>query len=303
MRQDYTAHPGVEVHRVYVDDTEQTNIIEHFLPCVDFIHSILEKKEGVLVHCQAGVSRSTTLVSAYLMVKQGLNVEQAVEKIQAVRNHVQPSEAFYMQLEMFERCNCEWNPAKVRPPSPPLSPLLPRLTLFLLQWQEERRFLMSFAQAQIMGSSPAFSSSLPLISPLTPPHNAEGASPSMVLAYYPSPDTAPEKLSAAPRSDASHAAAASLPPLDGDALPGLAAPPMRKRLTPRKEGEAEEEKKTAEIEKIGSKGDVVVVGRRIRCKMCRFVSLLFPHSPFSSILPRLSSRLRQAYPPPVVLQN
>jgi hypothetical protein len=109
----------MQLHRISIDDTDRTNIIEHFLPCVDFIHSILtasnkEKKQGVLVHCQAGVSRSTTLVAAYLMVKKRMNVEQAVEKIKEVRSQVEPSEFFLMQLELFERCNCEWDPVKVR---------------------------------------------------------------------------------------------------------------------------------------------------------------------------------------------
>lgn len=114
MRQEYAAAPGIDLHRVSVDDTDSTNILEHFVPTADFIDAALRKGQNVLVHCQAGVSRSTTLLAAYLMRNHGLNVEQAVERIRSVRPQVEPSEFFMMQLELFERCQCEWDPVKVR---------------------------------------------------------------------------------------------------------------------------------------------------------------------------------------------
>ncbi|GAA5915026.1 hypothetical protein JCM6882_006759 [Rhodosporidiobolus microsporus] len=247
MRQEYDPHAGIELHRVAVDDDDRTNIAEHFERTAEFVHAALERDQGVLVHCQAGVSRSTTLVAAYLMLKHGLNVEQAVDKIRSARAQVEPSEFFMMQLELFERCDCEWDPVK---------------------WPEERRFLMSFAQTQIM----------------------EGASPAIVLAYYPSPAATPqdrpgssafsmtampsEQISPPPTpTKAATSTEETLPPINPNPLPDLSAPPMRKRLTPRKANEekpeAEEEKSKAEIAKIGSKEKVVVTGRRVRCKMCR----------------------------------
>lgn len=63
----------------------------------------------------------------------------------------------------------------------------------------------------------------------------------------------------------------------------LDTPPKRKRLTarsPQREAESakleqqkaeEKEQDKVPIEKVGSKGEVVIVGRRIRCKMCRSV--------------------------------
>lgn len=114
VRQEYDAAPGVDMHRVAVDDTDKSNIIEHFVPTAEFISTALARNDGaVLVHCQAGVSRSTTLVAAYLMSRHGLNVEQAIERIRAARPQVDPSEFFMTQLELFERCNCEWDPVRV----------------------------------------------------------------------------------------------------------------------------------------------------------------------------------------------
>lgn len=140
---------------------------------------------------------------------------------------------------------------------------------------------------------------------------AEGASPSIVLAYYPSPaatpkdrrdsfnmsmSTLPRPLISPPGSPASppaanHGAAivsaptssgsppTTIPPLPNP-LPALSAPPMRKRLTPRKT-ESEEDvnqqrrMERPEIEKIGTREQVVVSGRRVRCKMCRCVQVPF----------------------------
>ena len=96
------------------DDTSSTNIILHFPASTQFIRDALARNEGVLVHCQAGVSRSTTLVAAFLMAELDLDVERAVEIVRKVRSQVEPTEFFMHQLEMYERCECEWDPIKVR---------------------------------------------------------------------------------------------------------------------------------------------------------------------------------------------
>lgn len=114
MKQTYADPEGdIKVHRVPVDDTDTTNIIEHFTATCDFIADNRMHGRSVLVHCQAGVSRSTTLVAAYLMREMGLNVEQAVQKVRKVRQQVEPTDFFMLQLELYERCDCEWNPVKV----------------------------------------------------------------------------------------------------------------------------------------------------------------------------------------------
>lgn len=150
VRQPYDS--TLTIYRIPVDDTSSTNIICHFQAANDFIRAARARGDGVLVHCQAGVSRSTTIVCAYLMKEVGLNVEQAVEMVRAVRPEVEPTQAFLHQLEMYERCEFEWDPVKV-------SLGLGRELLgwqadgFLLaQWSEQRRFLMNFAQKEIMSS-------------------------------------------------------------------------------------------------------------------------------------------------------
>jgi hypothetical protein len=52
---------------ISVDDHAGVNISEHFQETNNFLLSCKEKKEKVLVHCQMGISRSSSIVLAYLM--------------------------------------------------------------------------------------------------------------------------------------------------------------------------------------------------------------------------------------------
>ena len=52
---------------VNIEDDDCANINQHFQQTNDFLFSCKEKKEKVLVHCQMGISRSSSIVLAYLM--------------------------------------------------------------------------------------------------------------------------------------------------------------------------------------------------------------------------------------------
>jgi hypothetical protein len=55
-----------------------------------------------LVACAAGVSRSATLVLAYLMKREGLSLPVACTLVRSVRPIVQPNHGFMWQLVEFE---------------------------------------------------------------------------------------------------------------------------------------------------------------------------------------------------------
>jgi dual specificity phosphatase 12 len=59
----------------------------------------------------AGISRSATIVTAYLMQRLNIGVEEALERIQEIRN-VNPNSGFREQLQVYLDCNFVANPSK-----------------------------------------------------------------------------------------------------------------------------------------------------------------------------------------------
>lgn len=55
------------VLRINALDTISTDLSQFFNKTNEFLHECKSKNERVLVHCQAGVSRSSTIVLAYLL--------------------------------------------------------------------------------------------------------------------------------------------------------------------------------------------------------------------------------------------
>ena len=55
-----------------------------------------------LIACAAGVSRSTTLVIAYLLKREALSLPLAYTMVKSVRPIVQPNFGFIRQLVEFE---------------------------------------------------------------------------------------------------------------------------------------------------------------------------------------------------------
>lgn len=56
----------------------------------------------MLVHCQAGISRSATICLAYLMMKQRVRLEEAFEFVKQRRSVISPNFSFMGQLLQFE---------------------------------------------------------------------------------------------------------------------------------------------------------------------------------------------------------
>jgi predicted protein tyrosine phosphatase len=55
----------------------------------------------ILFHCHAGISRSTTLATAYLSKRTGLTLNQTLDFIRLKRPIVQPNPGFIKALEAF----------------------------------------------------------------------------------------------------------------------------------------------------------------------------------------------------------
>ena len=115
--------------RVAVPDTEATNLARHFTKAVDFIDGARTAGGKVLVHCSAGMSRSVTLVLAYLLTcpnsstgtpesigggdsahSRPMRLLDAFRLVKSRRTIVAPNPAFMRQLCEYEMAEQKrWN--------------------------------------------------------------------------------------------------------------------------------------------------------------------------------------------------
>ncbi|XP_077955418.1 dual specificity protein phosphatase 22-B isoform X1 [Gasterosteus aculeatus] len=83
-------------------DLPSQNLTQHFKQSITFMHESRLKGEGCLVHCLAGVSRSVTLVLAYIMTVTRLGWQEALAAVRVVRPCAGPNLGFQRQLQEFE---------------------------------------------------------------------------------------------------------------------------------------------------------------------------------------------------------
>ncbi|KAL5965667.1 Dual specificity protein phosphatase 1, partial [Taenia solium] len=91
----------VEYLRVPVDDNNTADLMPYFRPAIEFIDEAMRAGGRVLVHCKAGVSRSPSLVIAYLVAHSSLTVMEAFTLVNHLRSAVGPSLHFLGQVEQF----------------------------------------------------------------------------------------------------------------------------------------------------------------------------------------------------------
>lgn len=90
------------VHKILpIYDLETEDISKYFEESVDFINKGLEKG-AVLVHCQAGVSRSATILIYYLIKQEKLNLKESYLFLKSKRDIISPNEGFKRQLIKFQ---------------------------------------------------------------------------------------------------------------------------------------------------------------------------------------------------------
>ena len=87
---------------VPIRDIPGENIDTYFCQSNEFISKAIQSGGKVFVHCICGVSRSATLVAAYLMYDLGIDSTAAIELLQKQRSCVEPNDGFKKQLQTFE---------------------------------------------------------------------------------------------------------------------------------------------------------------------------------------------------------
>ncbi|KAL9904697.1 dual specificity protein phosphatase 19 [Glossina fuscipes] len=95
------------------------NIAKLFVPCLDlpetllvdavfsksfdFIEECRLNGGKILIHCNAGISRSPSVVIAYLMHYRGMDFQTAYKYVKTKRPCIQPNEGFLIQLKNYNK--------------------------------------------------------------------------------------------------------------------------------------------------------------------------------------------------------
>jgi predicted protein tyrosine phosphatase len=77
------------------------NVTKHIEPAVKFIDDAVSNGHKVFVHCAAGISRSCSIVVAYLMYKHGKTYDDAYRDVKNMRPCCKPNNGFQRQLKEY----------------------------------------------------------------------------------------------------------------------------------------------------------------------------------------------------------
>jgi protein-tyrosine phosphatase len=91
-------NPNVTVHKYELADDYTCNISLYF----DEIGEIINKSGIVLVNCAAGISRSSTIVIAYIMKYYKLDLKRTFGFVKKKRNQICPNKKFMECLLEYE---------------------------------------------------------------------------------------------------------------------------------------------------------------------------------------------------------
>ncbi|KAL3511355.1 hypothetical protein ACH5RR_030756 [Cinchona calisaya] len=83
---------------LWLQDSPSEDITSILYDVFDYFEDVREQGGRVFVHCCQGVSRSTSLVIAYLMWKEGQSFEDAFQHVKAARGVTNPNMGFACQL-------------------------------------------------------------------------------------------------------------------------------------------------------------------------------------------------------------
>lgn len=96
----------IQYCKIDIDDEAIAPITTHFETAFSYLDKALEdteKSNRILVHCQMGVSRSASVVIAYVMRMYGCSLQQAIAMVRSRRPQVLPNRGFLKQLSDYEK--------------------------------------------------------------------------------------------------------------------------------------------------------------------------------------------------------
>lgn len=92
--------------QIALQDSPAQDILSHIPAAIDFIQSARDCGGRILIHCLAGISRSSAIAIAYLMWQGHHTFPVAYDMVRAHRPCAAPNLNFLGQLTMFGKCLC-----------------------------------------------------------------------------------------------------------------------------------------------------------------------------------------------------
>jgi Predicted protein-tyrosine phosphatase len=111
--------PDIHYKKIFIDDDVNAPLYLHFNECINFINEAITRGTGILVHCFAGVSRSSTIILAWMIRMHFQNKARGydsdyiclsdfscglgnfVAHLRKFRGIIQPNDGFMAQLQTF----------------------------------------------------------------------------------------------------------------------------------------------------------------------------------------------------------
>lgn len=88
-------------------DVDNENLIQYFDETNDFIQQTYKAGGRILIHCQAGVSRSAAVLAACLMKSKKIKRDEALDIIKRKRSCIALNDGFMEQLDLYHDLNYE----------------------------------------------------------------------------------------------------------------------------------------------------------------------------------------------------
>ncbi|KAL9651839.1 hypothetical protein ABK040_000187 [Willaertia magna] len=88
---------------IYVDDNRSSSLKGHFEDITHFINDARHNGSSAIIHCMAGVSRSSTCAIAYLMLECKMRAKMAFQTVLKCRPAIKPNDGFKQEISDFDK--------------------------------------------------------------------------------------------------------------------------------------------------------------------------------------------------------
>jgi len=88
------------IYKIYINDYSTENIKKYFLPLCKIIEYYINNNLSIFIHCNKGISRSTTIILAYLLYK-GYDSSYVYKFVKNKRSCIYPNYGFIQSLNLW----------------------------------------------------------------------------------------------------------------------------------------------------------------------------------------------------------